>query len=1089
MATTVHFLSMIILKHIKQENGQSFIEIVLDPELSSLRSLPLTDKFLSSFRAINGQKNAFRYETNHGDLAILDIMKLLRGKSWALMTSHSFTHFAVQKVVESHFYFERIQGEPSPSLASSVNSSLPVPYPSNNAGQIPSSEEKTNKPSTSRPVDSRAFPQAYQHATTTVQQQQAPVPPPQVQQPTIQPEHSQLSKEKHDKVGTAPKLSVNEPTDKQQSSPTTSTPSTTTPRPHANPEVLAFVLDKTSTHTKTAGPYGFATRTVPLRESEDPAFKTTNSLSPPSAHSLSKSTSNQEKENLKHSIPVEADEHQSHHHHHDHHQQEQQHQPEQEHQQQTSSSALQEKRRPSSEVSEVKNQRTSFTEHREEKADIFPYPEEEKSNHSSNPKELVRKGSRLELVVTETSKLTPADAASKRDKALASLAAHMNPTTSTSGNNTNSNKNDHVEEKRLKSESASATAALFNSSNNNHIAEVKKAPEPPVAPVPAPVPTQPIATANTTKNLPSTGSNNNSNNNISYGSSPTTGEPTTTKPLVSRKPSLLKSAYTEMLAKKGNCWPDLCSLFSFKSVPSSFFFLFVEETSFKKPLEVKQLTKPPSSGEMTTPPPAAAGTAHKPEEIKKPVESMAAVSPPPPTTVVAAAAPAPAPAATQPHAPVVHSSRPVSMSVAVTSSKPLQPLATGKSDETSPHTAPKRTLSFKLFGSASEPKIISPATTSPVPTESANHQAGKPAEETAEKSPSGGVPVFKKATNAMNKLFNKYQPTSSSSSTAVGKNKTEETKESAVSPVISKVDAEKEKEAERLKREQQEKDREREREEEKEKERQKALELEKLEKQIQKQLEEQREHEEKERERHKRLEKEKEIEQEKALQREKLRREELEREKGKEHEMEVHAEKPQKTRNPSVNFQSVDEIHYFNAYTTPSPSVAASSPSPSSQILQQQGNHPKTFSPATSNQELTGKHSSDNKAHAPTSPATHQSSPDSDQESLSRATKFEPSPISRGPEPAVSRGESPANKSFIDNLKKISQTGPSSSPSSSQASTTPSYTPNTSLAKKQVRMNSVLFISINSNCFFSSCSLRLHRLKVEMKTDLNSEVP
>jgi hypothetical protein len=461
------------------------------------------------------------------------------------------------------------------------------------------------------------------------------------------------------------------------------------------------------------------------------------------------------------------------------------------------------------------------------------------------------------------------------------------------------------------------------------------------------------------------------------------------------------------------------------------------------------LTKPPSSGEITAVPPAAAS--HKPEEIKKPVESSAAVSPPPPAVVAAAAAP---PATTQPHAPVVLStkeisSRPVSMSVAVTSSKSLQPLATGKSDETSPHTAPKRTLSFKLFGSASEPKIISPATTSPVPTEGANHQTVKPAEETAEKSPSGGVPVFKKATNAMNKLFNKYQPTSSSSSAAVGKNKTEETKESAVSPVISKADAEKEKETERLKREQQEKDREREREEEKEKERQKVLELEKLEKQIQKQLEEQREQEEKERERQKRVEKEKELEQEKALQREKLRREELEREKEREQEMAVNAEKPQKTRNPSVNFQSVDEIHYFNAYTTPSPSIAASSPSPSSQILQQQqGSHPKTFSPATSNQELTGKHSSEHKPHTPTSPAAHS---DSDQESLSRATKFEPSPISRGPEPS-SRGESPANKSFIDNLKKISQAGPGSSPNSSQASTTPSYTPNTSLTKKQVRI-------------------------------------
>lgn len=234
-------LSMLLLKHIKQENNQSLIEIVLDPDSPSLKLTSLSDRYLKQFRAINGQKNAYRMETDTGDLIILDVIKNLRSKAWSLMTSHAFTHFAIQKIVESDFYFERVvspTGEysytplhvkevrPESTATNNNNNNNHHPQQQQHHDHVPSVEQKNSEEKT------RVNP-----SPVIVQQTQS-IPPVQARPEEAVPKSPEPGSVQY--TGLAR-------TDPEKQ-----------PKPVTSPEVVALILDKTS-HTNK-GPYGFASR-------------------------------------------------------------------------------------------------------------------------------------------------------------------------------------------------------------------------------------------------------------------------------------------------------------------------------------------------------------------------------------------------------------------------------------------------------------------------------------------------------------------------------------------------------------------------------------------------------------------------------------------------------------------------------------------------------------------------------------------------------------------------------------------------------------------------------------------------------------
>ena len=104
MTTTIN---MLILKHFKQETTKSIIDIVLDREMTHIEGI-LSDEFERQFQKVYNEKNTYRMDSTPGDLMVLDLMKCLRKRHWILMTSHSFVHLSLDKTMETHFYFERI---------------------------------------------------------------------------------------------------------------------------------------------------------------------------------------------------------------------------------------------------------------------------------------------------------------------------------------------------------------------------------------------------------------------------------------------------------------------------------------------------------------------------------------------------------------------------------------------------------------------------------------------------------------------------------------------------------------------------------------------------------------------------------------------------------------------------------------------------------------------------------------------------------------------------------------------------------------------------------------------------------------------
>jgi hypothetical protein len=100
-------ISLIVLKHFKQEVGRSTIDLCLDKETPGLLAVLPVD-IEKNFYQKFGEKNTFRAESDQTDLLILDIIKYLRINSWNILTSNSFVHLSLEKTVESHFYFEKL---------------------------------------------------------------------------------------------------------------------------------------------------------------------------------------------------------------------------------------------------------------------------------------------------------------------------------------------------------------------------------------------------------------------------------------------------------------------------------------------------------------------------------------------------------------------------------------------------------------------------------------------------------------------------------------------------------------------------------------------------------------------------------------------------------------------------------------------------------------------------------------------------------------------------------------------------------------------------------------------------------------------
>eukprot|EP01040_Poterioochromonas_malhamensis_P016052 gene16052-18120_t len=245
-------LSVIILKHIKLENNQSHIEIIVDSETNGLKALSLNEKYYKLFKSIHNQKNAYRLETDIGDILTIDIIKNLRNKQWQLMTSHSFTHFAVQKVIESNFYFERIS-------TSSIPSNNNYEDHSDLVSSASASKDDPNTPQVI--LANTALHPSPTHAPSTEQKL-----PEEKQKLNNQTNGSPLSSSSSSKVENTNSTSQHisqtgiklEPKiDPQQITFVKPIVDTDKPKPVADPEVMAFILDKTG---QTKGPYSFASR-------------------------------------------------------------------------------------------------------------------------------------------------------------------------------------------------------------------------------------------------------------------------------------------------------------------------------------------------------------------------------------------------------------------------------------------------------------------------------------------------------------------------------------------------------------------------------------------------------------------------------------------------------------------------------------------------------------------------------------------------------------------------------------------------------------------------------------------------------------
>ena len=357
-------------------------------------------------------------------------------------------------------------------------------------------------------------------------------------------------------------------------------------------------------------------------------------------------------------------------------------------------------------------------------------------------------------------------------------------------------------------------------------------------------------------------------------------EPPAAQPApVSRKPSLLKSAYSELIAKKEEKKLD-------EKKPS-----FIIPS---KPPEAKKAAA--AAATTTTEPPKETTPVPSPKNADQPQPTAANVTAPPVTSHYVEPKPVPGhhPAhhplssssssgkhAHEEHPPKAHvpeeelqeTQRP--LSTTISSNKPFSSSAPAPASapvreeppkvETQPVKADNRlskSLSFKLFGSATaaEPaiqpeKVEEKAADQPATVVSSSGALGSKSQEEAK------VPTYRRASDAVNKLFNKYQP---------NKKKTEEP---APAPVPSAQDKEKEKEreAERQREEQEriqkEKERELEREREKERERQRLeeeKERERVEREKQKALEVEKQREAERIAREKELEQEQEREKEKA---------------------------------------------------------------------------------------------------------------------------------------------------------------------------------------------------------------------------------
>lgn len=251
LPSNVTILSVIILKHIKLENNQSHIEIIVDSETNGLKALSLNEKYYKLFKSIHNQKNAYRLETDIGDILTIDIIKNLRNKQWQLMTSHSFTHFAVQKVIESNFYFERIS-------TSSISSSNHYEDHSDLVSSASASKDDPNTPQVI--LANTALHPSPTHAPST--EQKLPEEKQKLSNQTTGSPASSSSSKVENTNSTSQHISQTgiklEPKiDPQQITFVKPIVDTDKPKPVADPEVMAFILDKTG---QTKGPYSFASR-------------------------------------------------------------------------------------------------------------------------------------------------------------------------------------------------------------------------------------------------------------------------------------------------------------------------------------------------------------------------------------------------------------------------------------------------------------------------------------------------------------------------------------------------------------------------------------------------------------------------------------------------------------------------------------------------------------------------------------------------------------------------------------------------------------------------------------------------------------
>lgn len=133
----------------KQESVRSVIDVVVDKEITTLSGI-VPEEMEKHFRQVGHQKNTYRMETEPGDLLVLELMKSIRKKQWQLMTSHSFVHLSIEKIMESHFYFERVVNPfPStpPSAAAPIhNEQLHQSQQKATTTTVPADEKKTTQP-------------------------------------------------------------------------------------------------------------------------------------------------------------------------------------------------------------------------------------------------------------------------------------------------------------------------------------------------------------------------------------------------------------------------------------------------------------------------------------------------------------------------------------------------------------------------------------------------------------------------------------------------------------------------------------------------------------------------------------------------------------------------------------------------------------------------------------------------------------------------------------------------------------------------------------------------------------------------------